>query len=119
MLAMGLSSSAISKNGVIRRRFGFEPRLRSVKRRMSPGIVRRHKDDIFRFEIAAPHREGRDPRLIDRVVRGAIVLKRREARRFRFAVVEVPQVHDLSGLHGGHAVKAKGGEAVLASVAEG
>ena len=99
--------------------FRFRAAIAKRQKTHVPGIVRRHKDDIFRFEIAAPHREGRDPRLIDRVVRGAIVLKRGEARRFRFAVVEVPQVHDLSGLHGGHAVKAKGGEAVLASVAEG
>ena len=36
-LALGLSSSARSKNGAMRRRFGFVPRLRRVRRRMSPG----------------------------------------------------------------------------------
>ena len=47
------------------------------------------------------------------------MLKGREARRVGFAAFEVAQVDDLPWLHGGHAVKAKGGEAVLTRVAEG
>src|SRR6185437_11630299 len=83
------------------------------------GIVRGHEDNIVRFEIAAPHRERRDARLIDRIMHGVVMLKWRIARRVHVAVIKVAQVHDLRWLDCRYAVETKGGEAILASVAEG
>src|SRR5580700_4493962 len=82
-------------------------------------MVWRHKDDIFRFEIAARHCERRHPWLIHRVVSSAVVLKRREARRVDLAAFKVAQIDDLRWLNSRHAVKAKCREAVLARVAKG
>ena len=66
-LSLGLSSSAISKNGTIAQAPGARSLVAQLQHPHVARQIRRNERDIFHRQVAAPLQEGRDARLVRRL----------------------------------------------------